>query len=157
MVISGVVVRELTRHTDSRGWLAEIFRADEPDGEFDEDLVPLMAYVSSTMPGTARGPHEHREQTDIFCFVGVSEFTVYLWDNRKGSDTFGKKEVFKAPFGKTFYIKVPPGVVHAYKNTGTVEGLVFNAPNRLFRGPARTQEVDEIRYEERPEAGFVLD
>jgi len=52
---------------------------------------------------------------------------------------------------------VPPGVVHAYKNIGEVEGLVFNAPDRLYRGPGRVEEPDEIRYEENIGSRFHLD
>jgi dTDP-4-dehydrorhamnose 3,5-epimerase len=148
--LEGVVVRELTRHEDERGWLAELFRADELKG----DLVPRMAYVSSTEPGRSRGPHEHREQTDIFCFIGTSEFKIY---NRKDSKTYGQKAVVYAGERRPTMVIVPPGVVHAYKNTGATAGLVFNAPNSLFRGHGRKQEVDEIRYEDAPDSGFSLD
>jgi dTDP-4-dehydrorhamnose 3,5-epimerase len=43
---------------------------------------------------------------------------------------------------------VPPGVVHAYRNVGTVPGLVINAPNRLYAGWGKGEPVDEIRHEE---------
>ena len=49
-------------------WLAEVFRLDEIEPEF----APAMAYVSMTAPGVVRGPHQHREQADLFCFVGPS-------------------------------------------------------------------------------------
>ena len=52
---------------------------------------------------------------------------------------------------------VPPGVVHAYKNTGSVPGWVFNEPNKLYAGAARQEEVDEIRHENIPDTPFVLD
>jgi dTDP-4-dehydrorhamnose 3,5-epimerase len=152
-MIDGVVAREVATHEDERGWLAELFRVDE----LPEGLAPRMAYVSSTDPGVTRGPHEHREQTDIFCFIGVSEFKVYLWDNREGSPSFGKRDVINAPSGSPLFVIIPPGVVHAYKNTGSSAGLVINAPNRLFRGEGRKGKVDEIRYEDRPEAGFTVD
>ena len=40
--IDGVVIRDLRQFTDSRGWLAELFRHDELDPEF----YPVMAYTS---------------------------------------------------------------------------------------------------------------
>jgi dTDP-4-dehydrorhamnose 3,5-epimerase len=52
---------------------------------------------------------------------------------------------------------VPPGVVHAYKNIGTEPGLIFNCPNRLYKGPGRKEQVDEIRHEEDPDCRFQLD
>ena len=59
--IDGVVIRELSRHSDDRGWLAELFRSDETPHE----MLPVMGYVSSTEPGVVRDPHEHREQSDL--------------------------------------------------------------------------------------------
>jgi dTDP-4-dehydrorhamnose 3,5-epimerase len=151
--IDGVIVRELSRFSDHRGWLIEIFRADESPKE----LMPLMAYVSETHPNTARGPHEHVEQTDRFAFLGPSNFKVYLWDTRETSSTFGRRMTLVAGADRPAVVVIPPGVVHAYKNIGSVPGWVMNCPNRLYRGPGRNQPVDEIRHEDSPESRFVLD
>jgi dTDP-4-dehydrorhamnose 3,5-epimerase len=116
-----------------------------------------MSYVSLTKPGVARGPHEHKEQSDYFCFVGPSTFRLYLWDNRVESATY-KKE-FKIDLGQNFkaQIIVPPGVVHAYKNIGDKDGFVFNAPNRLYEGQNRKFPADEIRHEDDPDSPYQLD
>ncbi len=152
-MIEGVLVKVLSRHGDKRGWLIELFRSDE----VDESIMPVMSYVSLTNPGTSRGPHEHRFQTDYFCFIGPSNFKVYLWDNRPGSKTYGRRDVLIVGEDRPAAVVVPPGVVHAYKNVGPVPGLVFNAPNRLYRGEGRSEDVDEIRYEDRPGSEFILD
>ena len=52
---------------------------------------------------------------------------------------------------------VPKGVVHAYKNIGGCDGMVFNAPNRLYAGRGRTEPVDEIRHETDPNSPFKID
>ena len=88
--IEGVVVRDLRKFADSRGWLAELFRHDEVDPEF----YPVMAYTSSTRPGVTRGPHEHVDQADLFCFIGPSNFKLRVWDNRKESKTFNNVTTF---------------------------------------------------------------
>ena len=67
-LIDGVQIKSLARYHDSRGWLCELFRDDDVAPEFQ----PVMAYQSMTMPGVARGPHEHLEQADYFCFIGPS-------------------------------------------------------------------------------------
>src|SRR5687767_9972013 len=82
--IRGVVVRELGKFSDSRGWLIELYRQDALENEF----YPVMAYASSTNPGVTRGPHEHVDQADLFCFFGPSNFKLRLWDNRRDSDTY---------------------------------------------------------------------
>jgi dTDP-4-dehydrorhamnose 3,5-epimerase len=151
--IEGVIWKPLTQHHDSRGWLCELFREDE----LAETFHPAMAYLSMTEPGVARGPHEHIEQSDCFCFLGPSQFKVYLWDSRPGSPTEGATQVEEVGAGRPMLVIVPPGVVHAYKNVGEEAGLVFNAPNRLYRGPGRRQPVDEIRHEDRPDTPYLLD
>jgi dTDP-4-dehydrorhamnose 3,5-epimerase len=131
----------------------EWFRHDELPAEHH----PLMAYISETLPGVARGPHEHAHQDDFFAFVGPGEFTVYLWDARPDSPTRGRRMKFLAGAEHKLCVRVPPGVVHAYKNTGTVPGLVLNAPNRLFKGAGRQEPVDEVRHENRPDNPYLLD
>ena len=82
--IKDVVVRDLRKLKDDRGWLVELFRHDELASEF----FPAMSYISSTSPGVARGPHEHVDQADLFCFLGPSNFKFRMWDNRPDSETF---------------------------------------------------------------------
>ena len=151
--IDGLVVKPLERWEDARGWLIELYRQDE----LSAAVQPAMAYVSQTLPGVARSPHEHREQTDCFAFVGPGDFKLYLWDTRPDSPTSGNRQTLLVGQSNRQLVLVPPGVVHAYKNVGQVAGLVFNAPNRLYRGEGKKQPVDEIRHEDRPDSPFVLD
>lgn len=151
--VHDVVVRPLAKYLDERGWLAELFRSDE----LSPEVMPVMAYFSMTQPGVSRGPHEHVDQTDYFCFVGPSNFKVYLWDIRPDSPTCGVKQVFYAGVDNPQMVIVPPGIVHAYRNVGTENGLVFNAPNRLYAGEGKRSPVDEIRHEEAADSTFVLD
>jgi len=151
--IDGLVVRALERREDARGWLVELFRQDE----LAPEAQPVMAYVSQTLPGMGRGPHEHREQTDCFAFVGPGDFRVYLWDTRPESPTSGNRQTLLVGESSRRLVLIPPGVVHAYKNVGEVAGLVFNAANRLYRGEGKKEPVDEIRHEDRPDSPFVLD
>ncbi len=151
--IHDVVVKPLAKYLDERGWLAELFRSDE----IGPEVMPIMAYVSMTQPGVARGPHEHVDQTDYFCFIGPSNFKVYLWDARQGSPTHGVRQVIFAGVDNPTMVIVPPGVVHAYKNVGIDNGIVFNAPNRLYAGEGKQSPVDEIRHEEAAGSPYPLD
>ena len=142
--IQGVVIRPLEFHKDERGWLSELFRSDE----LAMETVPEMVYVSETNPGFSRGPHEHRAQTDLFCFFGPGNMLLYLWDARKTSSTYGAKLKILVGQSNPCAVIVPPGVVHGYKNDSETNALVFNAPNQLFAGANRECPVDEIRHEE---------
>lgn len=137
--MEGFEIKELKVYKDHRGWLAEILREDE------SEFRPVMSYLSMTKPGLLRGPHEHEEQTDYFCFIG--RFRLYLWDNRKTSGTYLEKKVIDTSDIPTV-VTVPPGIVHAYRNMGSDNGLVLNLPDRLYMGPGKKGPVDEIRHED---------
>ena len=151
--IHDVIVKPVAKFLDERGWLAELFRQDE----VTPAIMPVMTYISMTQPGVARGPHEHVDQTDYFCFIGPANFKVYLWDSRPESPSFGIKQVIYAGIDSPMTVIVPPGVVHAYKNISQESGIVFNGPNRLYAGEGKKQPVDEIRHEEADDSPFVLD
>jgi len=146
--MDGLEVRELMCHEDERGWLTEIIRDDE------SEFRPVMSYLSMTKPGLVRGPHEHIVQSDYFCFIG--RFRLYLWDNRKKSSTYKEHKVINIEDIPTVAI-VPPGIVHAYENTGNVEGLVINLPDRLYMGWGKSEQADEVRYENDPESPFKIE
>src|SRR5262249_12748870 len=151
--IEGIEVRELRRFNDNRGWLTELFRHDELAPEF----LPTMAYISSTKPGVTRGPHEHVDQADLFCFVGPSNFMLRMWDNRQESASYGRVMTIIAGEDNPVSVLVPLGVVHAYRNVGQSAGIVINCPNRLYAGQGKREPVDEIRHEDDPDTIFRMD
>ncbi|HZT43859.1 MAG TPA: dTDP-4-dehydrorhamnose 3,5-epimerase family protein [Chthonomonadaceae bacterium] len=139
--IPGVIVKPLRRFTDARGWLTELFR----DDELPEGFEPVMGYLSVTHPGVARGPHEHRDQSDGFVFLSGT-FRVTLWENRPGRERV--KEVLTVGEENPIFLVVPPGVVHAYQNVGGEDAFVLNFPDRLYAGWGKNEPVDEIRHED---------
>lgn len=151
--IHDVIIKFLKKYNDDRGWLIELFRHDEMNIEF----FPVMSYISQTKPGVARGPHEHVDQADYFCFIGPSNFKIYLWDSRKNSPSYGKKMTIEGGEKNPISMIVPKGVVHAYKNIGQIDGIVFNAPNRLYAGENKKEKVDEIRHEDKTDSIYILD
>ena len=151
--IHDVVIRDLRKFVDERGWLAELFRHDE----LVEEFYPTMAYISSTQPGVQRGPHEHVDQADLFCFIGPSNFKIRMWDNRPDSETYNHVMTFYVGEDNPKSVLVPKGVVHAYRNVGIVHGIVINCPNRLYMGQGKREKIDEIRHEDDPNTIFRMD
>lgn len=151
--IEGVVIKDLRKFVDSRGWLAELFRHDELDPQFH----PVMAYTSATIPGVTRGPHEHVDQADFFCFIGPSNFRLRLWDNRPQSDTYNNVTTIIVGEDNPKSVLIPAGIVHAYRNVGTVPGIVFNCPNQLYMGHGKREPIDEIRHEDDPQTIYRMD
>jgi dTDP-4-dehydrorhamnose 3,5-epimerase len=151
--IADVVIYPLKKYHDERGWLAELFRHDELGKEF----FPVMSYLSITKPGVQRGPHEHVDQADLFCFIGPSTFNIRLWDNRSGSPTYNHMMSLDVGERDPMAVVVPKGVVHGYKNTGDVDGMVINCPNRLYMGEGKRLPIDEIRHEDDPDTIYRMD
>lgn len=151
--IHDIIIKSLKKFNDDRGWLIELFRHDEMDKEF----FPVMTYISQTKPGVARGPHEHLDQADYFCFIGPSNFKIYLWDSRQNSPTYNKNMTIVGGEDNPISMIVPKGVVHAYKNIGSGNGIVFNAPNKLYAGENKNEKVDEIRHEDKTETVYKMD
>ena len=151
--IQDVVVYPLKKFVDERGWLAELFRHDE----IAEEFYPAMSYISFTKPGFTRGPHEHIDQADLFCFIGPSYFDLRLWDNREGSATYGNMMTLRVGDESPAAVIIPKGIVHAYRNSGPVDGMVINCPNRLYMGEGKRTSVDEIRHEDDPNTIFRMD
>ncbi|MCX6740462.1 MAG: dTDP-4-dehydrorhamnose 3,5-epimerase family protein [Candidatus Parcubacteria bacterium] len=150
-MLQGVIIKKLEKFSDERGWLSEIYRRDEANYQ------PAMGYVSVTNPGIIRGPHEHKAQSDFFVFVGPGSFNLYLWDNRKDSETFGQKELIEVGENNPVGVSVPPGVVHGYKCISKESAYSINLPDKLYKGEGKTEEVDEIRWEKDPASPFKID
>jgi len=152
-VINDVVVYDLKKYHDDRGWLAELFRLDDLAAEF----FPVMSYISFTTPGVQRGPHEHVDQADLFCFIGPSTFKLRLWDNRETSSTYNNVMTLLVGQEDPKAVVVPKGVVHGYKNVGEMDGMVINCPNRLYMGEGKREPIDEIRHEDDPNTIYRMD
>jgi dTDP-4-dehydrorhamnose 3,5-epimerase len=149
-MIKDVVITQLNKYKDDRGWLCEIFREDELNYK-----VP-MSYISETKAGMTRGPHEHKEQSDLFVFIGPGKFKLYLWDNRKDSETYQEKMEIEGGEDNLVSVIVPPGVVHGYKCISDIPAWCINLPNKLYKGKNKAEEIDEIRWEEDPDSPFKI-
>jgi dTDP-4-dehydrorhamnose 3,5-epimerase len=55
------------------------------------------------------------------------------------------------------FVLIPAGVVHAYRNIGSVPGMVFNCPNQLYMGEGKREEIDEVRHEDDPQTIYRMD
>ncbi len=150
-MIEGVIIKELKKFEDSRGYLMEVYRRDEID------LGVAMSYLSWTLPGVARGPHEHVYQTDYFIFPGPGSFQLYLWDRRPGSATNGEALNLTVGADHPCVVVVPPGVVHGYKAVSSDPALSINFPDKLYKGVGKQEAIDEIRWEEDADSPYKID
>jgi dTDP-4-dehydrorhamnose 3,5-epimerase len=149
-MIEGVIIKNIKKYADDRGWLAEIWRKDETK------YNPVMGYVSITKPGIVRGPHEHKFQADGFVFLGPGNFKLYLWDNRENSSTFKEEMGIEVGENNPVFVIVPPGVVHGYKCISEEGACCINFPDKLYKGENKKEEADEIRWEQDPDSPYKI-
>ncbi len=110
--ISGVKIKKLEKHSDDRGFLAEILRDDE-------NLMKKFGQstFTKTYPGVIKAFHWHKKQDDLwFIFEGNAQ--VVLYDVRKGSSTYKKTQVIFAGEDDLKLILIPKGVAHGYRVLG---------------------------------------
>ena len=97
-----VVVQTLITHRDSRGSLFEPLT--------DMELaVQRNVHVVLTQPNEVRGNHVHRTAVETTTVVGPCLIRL------KEAGAIRDLEV---PAGETWRLTIPPGVVHAFRNTG---------------------------------------
>ncbi len=120
--IEGVKTHRLSRLTDDRGFLFELFRerANHPESHalaefFSGFPVAQMNYSVVDADGHIKGLHYHLKQEDIWFFPPPSKAKVVLYDVRKGSPSFGQTQVLVAGGGQDFLIRIPAGVAHGYR------------------------------------------
>ena len=107
-----------------------------PNGAFS-----LLEWTAQPgLPGTAVHLH-HR--TDEGFYVVAGTYGFLMGDERIEASEGG-------------YVFVPRGVVHAYRNVGSVDGIVINCPNRLYMGDGRREPIDEIRHEDDLQTVFTM-
>lgn len=108
MEIDGVVLSELTSHTDDRGQLTEVFRQSWlPDTRF------IQWNLVHSKGNTLRGVHLHVRHSDYLTVV-AGRMIIGLKDMRRGSSSFGceRRVELDADTPRTLFI--PVGVAHGF-------------------------------------------
>ena len=157
--IPGAFLIESSPHPDDRGFFMRIFSADEFAEHGLTAAVVQSSLSSNRRRGTVRGMHYQAppsaETKLIRCIRGAVHSV--LVDARPDSPTFRNVMTLVVGADNPTAVLVPKGVVHAYQNIGSGDGIVINCPNRLYMGEQRREPIDEIRHEDDPETIFRMD
>jgi dTDP-4-dehydrorhamnose 3,5-epimerase-like enzyme len=122
----GTIIEVLQTHRDSRGSLFEPLN--------DQELARQKnVHVVLTEPGGVRGNHFHRTAVEMTAVVGPCQVRL------KESNQIREVEV---PAGEIWRFTIPPGVVHAYRNTGA-SPMVLVSFNTSLHDPANPDTVRE--------------
>ncbi len=130
--IEGVRTLRLSRITDDRGCLLEIFRAkgNHPESRalaefFTGVPVAQMNFSVVDAEGHVKGLHYHLKQDDVWFFPPPSKAKVVLYDVRKSSPSFGRSQVIVAGGGQDLLVRIPAGVAHGYRPLTTPCTLLY--------------------------------
>jgi dTDP-4-dehydrorhamnose 3,5-epimerase len=119
----GMVVRDLTTHTDDRGTVCELY--DPRWGVHPDPLV--FAYTFTIRPGASKGWGIHREHEDRYAFM-AGELELVFYDERPGVETSGlEARLFLSELRRQL-VTIPIGVWHAERNIGRTDVVVINFP-----------------------------
>jgi UDP-2-acetamido-2,6-beta-L-arabino-hexul-4-ose reductase len=114
-IATRVVIETIKTHRDARGSLFEPLS--------DAELAAQKnVHVVLTQPNEVRGNHVHRTAIEITSVVGPCMIRL------KEAGTIRDLEV---PAGETWRLTIPPGVVHAFRNTGASMLLLVSFSTRL--------------------------
>ena len=143
-MIDGIIIKELTTHSDERGFFREIIRAN--DAFFAEGFG--QGSHSLMYDGVIKAWHLHRVQTDWW-YVVTGVLQIGLCDLRSDSLTYKESmEFLMGDYQKAKVLKIPPGIAHGCK---TVQGPV----HLLYMTSHVYNPADEIRIaHDDPEIGF---
>jgi len=137
-MIDGVIIKELVRHPDERGFFEEVIRASDPF--FGEGFGQLSH--SSMHEGVVKAWHVHKTQIDWW-YVPNGTVKVALYDTRENSSTYKElQEFIVGEEGQKIIIKIPAGVAHGCK---------------VLKGPADLVYVTSSEYAKEEEGRIVYD
>jgi len=137
--IAGVMIKELVRHKDERGFFEEFIRVNDP---FFKEGFGQWSH-SLMNQNVIKAWHIHKTQIDWW-YISRGTVKAVLYDTRKDSDTFGiTNEFFMGENAHNIILKIPHHVAHGVK--------VLQGPSELMYITSRVydpQEEGRIPYDD---------
>lgn len=133
MGIEGVISKKLTKHSDDRGFFAEVVRDDD-------HLLSHFGQLSwsTSYPGVIKAFHYHEEQDDLWFFPSGNA-QVVLYDLREHSSTKGETNVYYMGENNPIILLIPKGVAHGYRVLGEKSATVVYCTTKSYN-PSRPDE-----------------
>lgn len=120
-MIEGVRIKKIIKHTDERGFFAELIK----QGEETFHEVMQTSY-SETHPGIIKGFHVHN-YWEVWCVI-KGEAKVVLHDMRPNSSTVGQTDIIFTGENDMMAIAIPGEVAHGYQPLdGKPMGIIYHA------------------------------
>jgi dTDP-4-dehydrorhamnose 3,5-epimerase len=144
-IIKGVAVKQLCVHSDDRGSLMEVLRADDP-----VFAVTKQTAYTEAFPGVIKAFHWHKGQKDIW-FFATGAAQVVLYDLRPDAPTTGQTPVLDMGSRDPLLLCIPEYVAHGYPVWGTQPAGLLYHTTELYDPALRDEEC--IPFDD-PRIGF---
>jgi dTDP-4-dehydrorhamnose 3,5-epimerase len=117
--IEGMEIVELRRFNDDGGAMTELARLEDGRLQGMEGFVARQMNYSTMDPLAIKAFHLHRRQTDVWFVPPSDKILLCVGDVRVGSPTEGEVQRLVLGDGKSFLVRIPPGVAHGCRNLRT--------------------------------------
>lgn len=129
-MLPGVVIQEIRKSVDERGFFAEVFRDDWKDLIGSDKIA--QSNISLSQPGIVRAWHKHkRGQVDYF-LVLRGAVRICVFDDREGSPTKGQLDEIVSSDEKLQLVRVPGFYWHGTKAISPTQSLILYLVTRLY-------------------------
>jgi len=138
-LINGVVLKQLQRNHDERGFFEELIRVTD---EFFQEGFGQLSH-SFMINGVIKAWHIHKTQIDWW-YAAKGTLKVALFDMREEMPTYKKLNEFTlGENGLNVVLKIPSGVAHGCKAVGGSE--LFYATSKIYN----TAEEGRIPHDDK--------
>ncbi len=129
-MIEGIIVKDLIKHIDERGFFTEILREDWNELLREDSIIQFN--LSYSYPGIVRSWHRHlRGQVDYFiCIEGSIKVCAY--DDREDSETYGELDEIVLSSERLRVVRIPGILWHGYQAIGIKPIKLLYGVNKLY-------------------------
>lgn len=117
--IDGLELVELKRFNDDGGAMTELGRLDHGKLQALPDFEVRQVNFSTMDPLAIKAFHLHRRQTDVWYVPPSDKILLVVADARAGSRTENMIQRLVLGDGRSFLVRIPPGVAHGARNLRT--------------------------------------
>lgn len=105
--MKGIEIKDLKKHVDNRGWLAEFFR---PESVGSDKLGQVT--ITTAHPGIVKANHYHKRKHEWYCVI-QGKMELALKNNKTN-----EKESIVLSDEELKLVKISPNISHGFKNVG---------------------------------------
>jgi dTDP-4-dehydrorhamnose 3,5-epimerase len=138
-MIEGIIIKNIKKNYDERGFFAEILREDWKELLYEEKIVQFN--LSYSYPGVIRAWHRHlKGQIDNFVCINGS-LKICAYDDSPNSPTYRELDEIILNSENPKIVRIPGLLWHGYKVIGNKPATLLYGVNKLYN----YHEPDEER------------